>query len=252
MVPVWDRFEANMRNAYIDLGVHLKKDTPVTWLFCGDSITQGAVHTRGHRDYTQLFKERLGELARNDDIVINTAVGGWSTATLEPRLEERILRHQPDSVFLMFGTNDAVGGAEELEAFAIRYRSILKQLQESGIDSIIVQTTIPMLPINPEAVIEINNFPDLEIRERKLHGWRQRLESLASYVDRTRKTAESSGLPLVDHWKIWEELGGTRAQVLDGGFHPNEFGHRLIAHTLFKACDMWDKSSWTRRFFVPT
>ena len=48
----------------IDLGDLISRKEPVRWLFAGDSITQGARHTRGHRDYTQLFKERVGELAR--------------------------------------------------------------------------------------------------------------------------------------------------------------------------------------------
>lgn len=47
------------------------------------------------------------------------------------------------------------------------------------------------------------------------------------------------------------EAGGCRGQLLDEDFHPNEFGHRLIAHTLFKACGMWDEASWTCRLSVP-
>src|SRR2546421_6398893 len=87
----------------------LRENHPLTWLFAGDSITQGAVHTCGWRDYTQLFKERLGEVGRNEDVVINIAVGGWRVGALVARVEERILRFGPDVVFLMFGTNDAAG-----------------------------------------------------------------------------------------------------------------------------------------------
>lgn len=32
---------------------------PVTWVFLGDSITQGVVHTHGHRGYVEHFAERV-------------------------------------------------------------------------------------------------------------------------------------------------------------------------------------------------
>ena len=56
---------------------------PVKWLFYGDSITHGAYHTFGWRDYTQLFAERVrGEMGRNMDVVINTAISGNTTRQL--------------------------------------------------------------------------------------------------------------------------------------------------------------------------
>ncbi len=41
---------------------------PLTWVFAGDSITQGIVYTHGWRGYTELFKERLWELGRWEDL----------------------------------------------------------------------------------------------------------------------------------------------------------------------------------------
>ena len=234
----------------IDVGDLLGRDGPVRWLFAGDSITQGARHTRGHRDYTQLFKERLGELGRNEDIVINTAVGGWNTAALELRLNDRVLDFKPDAVFLMFGTNDAAGGSEGLEAFEERYVGILKSIQKEGLRTV-VQTTIPMLPVQVDAVVDMTDWPDPGVRDAKTRGWKQRVENLASYAQKTREVAARCQVPLVDHWEQWIEAGGCRGELLDGGFHPNEYGHRLMAHTLFKACGMWDGASWTCRLSVP-
>ena len=73
-------------------------------------------------------------------------------------------------------------------------------------------------------------------------------EVLQNFAERP---AVDEKVPLVDHWEKWVEAGGCWGQLLDGGFHPNEFGHRLIAHTLFKACGMWDEASWTCRLSVP-
>jgi hypothetical protein len=51
----------------------LRTEKPVKWLFYGDSITHGAAHTRGWRDYTEIFSERIRtELQRAEDVVIKT------------------------------------------------------------------------------------------------------------------------------------------------------------------------------------
>ena len=66
----------------------LKSKKPVKWLFYGDSITQGVVHTNGFRDYTQLFAERVRcDLGRRQDIVINTAVFGNTICDLLDEFE---------------------------------------------------------------------------------------------------------------------------------------------------------------------
>ena len=52
---------------------------PLRWVFTGDSITHGAVHTYGWRDYTELFSERLRyEMGRRRDMVIKTGISGWT------------------------------------------------------------------------------------------------------------------------------------------------------------------------------
>jgi len=61
----------------------LQSDQPLKWLFYGDSITHGALHTFGWRDYTEHFTERVRfEMNRRRDIVIKTAFSGNSTKDL--------------------------------------------------------------------------------------------------------------------------------------------------------------------------
>jgi len=222
----------------------------VTWLFAGDSITQGAVHTRGFRDYTQLFKERLGELGRNEDVVINSAVGGWTLADLESRLEERILRFRPHAVFVMFGTNDAALGEEELRPFAKRMEAVVSRLREAGV-SLIIQTPPAMWPADPERYGVLIKAVEPE-RSQKIHRLRTRYEFLPRLVDAIRAVSVASKVPLVDHWETWGRIGVNLGQLTDGAFHPNEYGHRVIAHKLFKDLGIYDPNSWTCRLFTPT
>lgn len=223
----------------------LRADRPVTWLFAGDSITQGAVHTRGGRDYTQLFRERLGEQARNEDVVINTAVGGWSLGPLADRLEERVLRFRPDAVFLLFGTNDAAGGSGGPAAYRAAYLDVVGRLGQGGVEAIVLQTTVPLMPL------DVGLLATLGMPPGKLEGVRRRLARLPEFVEATRRVAAELGVPLVDHWAVWQQVGFRVGQLSEGLFHANEYGHRLMARTLFRACGLWDEASWTCRLFIP-
>lgn len=85
----------------------LKHPQPQTWLFCGASVTHGALHTHGYRDYSQIFNERLRfELGRHMDVVINTGVSGNTTAHILQSFERRIASFNQQVVSLMIGLND--------------------------------------------------------------------------------------------------------------------------------------------------
>lgn len=222
----------------------LQAGRPVTWLFAGDSITQGAVHTRGWRDYTQLFRERLGERARNEDVVINTAVGGWSLRPLAARLEGRVLRFRPDAVFFLFRTNDAAGGPEGLDGFRATYADVVGRVLQAGVVAVVLQTTVPLMPL------DLGSLAAMGMPAGKLEGVRRRLACLPDFVEATRQVAADLDVPLVDHWAVWQQVGFRVGQLSEGLFHANEYGHRLLARTLLRACGLWDEASWTCRQFI--
>ncbi len=214
----------------------LAEDRPVTWLFAGDSITQGAVHTMGWRDYTELFDERLYELGRSADVVANTAVSGWRVQSIRERVDERVLRFRPDAVFLMFGTNDAMAGGDGLDRFAADYAETIDSIRKGGTENIVVQTTVPMV--------------QLKVAPSET-GITTRIAHIPAYVEATRMVAQQADVRLIDHWRVWEGIADQLGHYTEGAFHPNEYGHRLIAHTLFRELDMWDDDSRTCRLFVP-
>ena len=60
-----------------------KRYQPWTWVFYGDSITHGAVHTFSDRSFVELFHERLrGECGKKSDVVINSGSSGYSSFEL--------------------------------------------------------------------------------------------------------------------------------------------------------------------------
>ncbi len=204
---------------------------PVKWLFTGDSITHGAFHTLGHRDYTEHFAERVRwELRRVRDCVIKSAVNGWRITDLAADLEWNVLQYKPQVVSLNFGMNDCTSGADGLTEFSNVYRDVLRRIQDATGAAIILHTPPGLLPLAPT-----------------------RQDHIAAYADAIREVAQAADAVLVDHFANWD--AATKREVMvywqSDAFHPNEYGHRVMAHLLFQVLGIADPQSAVCRLFVP-
>lgn len=211
----------------------LKSREPLKWLFSGDSITHGALHTFGERDYTELFSERLRfELGRPRDLVIKTAISGSTTTALIEDFDWRHTQLKPDLTFLMIGMNDCAMGNLPLAKFRENLAELCRRL--GALPSLVVlQTTCPILP---------GTSPDRE-------------PHFPAYMDAIRTAAAEFKLPLVDHTRHWEELNkkapGAHDYWMSNAFHPNEVGHRLFAELIYKELGIWDPAAHSCRLFRP-
>ncbi len=199
---------------------------PVTWVFLGDSITQGVVHTHGRRNYVEHFAERVrGELGRLGDAVVNSGVSGSTAEDLLPEFHWRAGRFGPDVVFVMFGTNDIVAGADGIRAYRYRIDQIVQRSRDVGA-TVVLQTPPPVLADGARS-------PEL----------------IALYSDAVREVAESLGVLVVDHAAAWREAAdASGADVapegwLDDSFHPGARGHHEMALTLLRTLGIADPSS---------
>ncbi|HSU74455.1 MAG TPA: SGNH/GDSL hydrolase family protein [Terrabacter sp.] len=202
---------------------------PVTWVFLGDSITQGVTHTHGHRSYVEHFAERVrGELGRRGDAVVNSGVSGATTEDLLPEFHWRAGRFAPDVVFVLFGTNDMVSGEDGVRGFRYRLDQIVQRSRDVGA-TVVLQTPPPVL--------------DEGERNPRL---------LALYAQAVREVADDLGVLVVDHAAAWESAaadaadGGTDVAPsgwLDDAFHPGARGHHEMALTLLAALGVLDPAS---------
>jgi lysophospholipase L1-like esterase len=208
----------------------LRSEEPVKWLFYGDSITHGALHTYGHRDYVELFAERVRcELGRPMDIVINSAISGDKTRGLLEGFDWRVTQFKPDVVFIMIGMNDCSDTNDiSIEEFERNLMTLAEKIEQLG-SLAVIQTTCPILP---------NQSPD-------------RSPYFDSFMDANRRVAEAKGLPLIDHTKVWKENVEKFFMWMNNEFHPNEYGHRVFAKSIFEALDIYDETSCTCRLFLP-
>lgn len=205
---------------------HFSREEPVRWLFCGDSITHGVRHTRGRRDYTQHFAERVRfELGRRRDIVLNVAVSGETTRELLEDFKWRVEDARPDVVFLMIGMNDcAKSRSMEVREFASNLEEFCRRVQALGA-SIVLQTSPPVL-----------------------EGFAPEREALfPAFMDAVRSTAHSNLAGLVDHQVFWRNHPGKHILWMADAYHPGAYGHLAIAHCLFHALGIFCESSDTCR-----
>lgn len=209
----------------------LAEPAPLKWVFAGDSITHGALHTMGWRDYTELFSERLRwEMARMRDCVIKTGVSGWRVPTLTDDLEWSVLQYRPDVVSIALGMNDCAAGIDNVAPFRSGLIDIVRVIRERSGASVLLNTPPRILPAD---TLRAPYLPDYA----------------AAIVD----AATATGAILVDHYAAWAgaEEKGTIAYWLSDAIHPNECGHRAMARTLFEAIGKWDPASNTGRLFIP-
>src|SRR5437763_5221077 len=148
----------------------------LTWVFTGDSITHGALHTLGWRSYPEHFAERVRwEMRRMRDVVINTGISGDRTGGLLKDLDWRVLRFKPDVASVMLGMNDCSAGQAGRETFRKNLSAIVEKVQAAG--------AIPLLH-TPNTIFVKNAGSRAD---------------LPAYADIVRDLAAKSKLALVDH-----------------------------------------------------
>lgn len=201
-------------------------DTPLagkTVVVLGDSITKGI---RTGVAAEEIFGSRLQKTLKEEgfDVVVNNqGIGGERTDQAFKRLKSDVLSQRPAVVVVMYGTNDSyidIGSSEPritADEFEVNLREIVRQLEGQG--TRVVLMTAPRWgdKATPNGAGENPN------------------SQLEKYLDRTRLVAETSKLPLVDHYKIWSDARSQGQNIslwMTDECHPNPEGHRQLADAI--------------------
>jgi lysophospholipase L1-like esterase len=202
----------------------LTRPEPAVWVFTGDSITHGALHTLGWRSYPEHFAERVRwELRRMRDVVVNTGISGDITDRLLADLQWRVLQFRPAVVSVMEGMNDCSRGPANRDKFRANLVAIIEKVRGAG------------------------GIPLLNTTNTILGG----RGDLSAYNDVIRKVATDQKTVLVDHFAWWQKERPTpeklNAWIEDRTLHPNVYGHRAFAHRIFRELGIFDQNSPTCR-----
>ena len=202
---------------------------PINYLFYGDSITHGASHTVGFRDYTEHFHERVRwEMRRFDDLILNAAASGYTTNELLLNFERVSSCFHPDLAFIMIGTNDCVRPNMGIGEFEDNINLLSEKFAAIG-TVLVWQTACPDIP---------------------KHGY-PRDEKIPLFMKIIRKVARERNLLLVDHYQYWEKEPIRFIYWLADAIHPNAHGHIVLAQYLFKTLGIWDDNSATCKLYIP-
>lgn len=204
----------------------VEKDGPLTWLFIGDSITHGAVHTYGYDSISQSFQKFLHDsqgLNRKDDLVYNTAISGAiARDTLsEPHKSARVTSFTPDVAIIMLGMNDCTNVTPD--EFESHLKENIANLKEANPNVVIVLRT-------PNTVAGRSNMMEI--------------------VGKVRKVAQEQDLILADHAQSWDDAIARLSNARTAGagnlnrdnLHPTGHGQKVMLDDLIKALGLWNDS----------
>jgi lysophospholipase L1-like esterase len=239
---VWDRplnetelGAQSVRTDVPDLGrvaTILNSDTPATWLFTGDSITHGALHTHGWRSYPEHWTERVRwELGKpkNRDFVVDTGVSGATSADLVTEFDHRIKAFSPQVVSVMIGTNDIATPGLGPEAYRQNLLSLVRSVRAlPGAPAVVLQSPNPVDPAR----------------------WPGRT-GLDQYARVMAEVAEQERTVFVDHYRHWTSGGRVPVELLADGLHPDEQGHLHLVHKMIRDLRIFDAGSQVCSLVIP-
>ena len=151
--------------------------------------------------------------------VVNSGIGGDTSAGMLSRFYPAVVQHRPDFVLIMGGTNDLWW---DLDLKVIRANIFTMACQAEHHD-IVPLVGLP-LPIAVEKARrqEFAAPPD---------GYERCVEKLAVLVEALSQSAKQHDILCLDFYHPFCDRRGVAIgkYFLDDGLHPNAAGHRLIA-----------------------
>ncbi|MGT2827999.1 discoidin domain-containing protein, partial [Streptococcus himalayensis] len=208
-------------------------EKPLTWLFMGDSITHGALWTKGYDGIAQLFEKYLyTTLGRTADTVVNTAVSGSTVQETLDEIEHRLNHYKPDVVSIMLGTNDAASISAEA------YKTKLQTLVD-----LVKAKNVPIILRTPTPTTMAGRGP-----------------KIPSFVEKMKEVAaENPGTILIDQYTPFNELLTSYPYLWKPAYsvitdtfplHPGPNGHALMTREFIKGVGLWtDDSPITQLYY---
>lgn len=178
----------------------------------GDSLTQGTDIEKSYR-WPSLVQNSIGVE------VINTGIGGDTSAGLLSRFSTDVSARKPDLVILMAGTNDFWWDLP----LNIVMANLFSMASQAQYYEIAPMFGMP-IPFIADQVLKQSYSPPEA-------GYDQLANKLISLRNKLTATAQENEIPILDFYRLF--IGSDdqiRTQLfLEDGLHANRQGHRLMA-----------------------
>lgn len=170
----------------------------ITLGFLGGSITQGSLASKQENCYASLVYRWWCQHFPKVKF-INAGIGGTTSQFGAARVEEDLLRHHPDVIFVEFSVND-----DGTPFFRETYEGLIRRILRSG-----------------AAVMLIHNVRyDNMVSAEDIH-----LE-IGKHYDLPCVSMRSTIYPLVDSGVL------ANREITPDDLHPNDRGHRMVASVI--------------------
>lgn len=178
----------------------------------GDSLTQGA-DLNPNYTWPVLVENRVGIE------IINSGIGGDTSGGLLGRFYHDVVRHNPDVVLVMGGTNDLWWDLD----VNIILANIFAMTCQAEYHNMAPVVGLP-LPLYME-----------NIRQQKMMapigGWENCIQKLERLIDALSFSARESDIAVLDFYHLFlDDTGEVQENYfLEDGLHPNKEGHMVMA-----------------------
>ena len=215
----------------------------VTIAFLGDSVTQGCfeVFTKQDGGIETIFDKKSAYHLYLQKIfsilyptvpvnIINAGISGDNAPHGFERLENDIIKKNPDLTVVCFGLNDSLGGVEKVGQYSTALRNIFLKLQET--ESEIIFMTPNMMNTKISDHIADENIKNIatDIMDIQNNG------TLELYLNEAKKVCEELGVTVCDcyaKWKLLYENGADVTELLSNKInHPTREMNWLFAVSL--------------------
>lgn len=221
-------------------------DSAATIVVFGDSNTQGCfecfINEQGQIDtvfetensYGAKLKHILQVLYPKAQInLINSGISGDSAPNALKRVENSVLKYDPDLVIVSFGTNDASSGLGGLERYQKSLEGIFEKLKGCGCDVIFLSSVLK----NTYVSHRLTNESLRKIAERQITLVEQDVDGI--FFNEAKKLCEKYGFVYCDchaKWKKMRDNGVDTTNLLANSLnHPIPEMHWLFATSLVEA-----------------
>lgn len=197
---------------------------PKKVVFFGDSITEMGVQSGG---YIDVLRKRLVEKNKGSQYeIIGAGIGGNKIYDLYLRVEDDVLIHQPDQVFIWVGVNDVWHKKTHLtgtdpDKFVRFYTALVRKLKKAGAQVVLC---------TPAAIGEKTDYTN------ELDG------DLNRYSQMIRDLARQENCGLVDlrkeflQYNLKHNLQNAESGILTNDrVHLNEKGNAFVAEKMMEA-----------------
>ena len=207
----------------------LNEHGPINVVIFGDSVSHGAVS--GYNDYERVYwnllKKKLN--AYRDYVpvnMINTAIGGQTANGMLPRLENRVLIHEPDLVIVCFGLNDV---NNPLEDYVGPLREIFTKCKATGCDVIFMTPNMLNTYVADDAPYEYREYAAVTAQM-------QNSGKMDTYMNAAVALAKELDVTVCDCYAAWKKLAETEdvtMMLANRINHPTSEMHELFADMLY-------------------